>query len=266
MRKNNHRRRALSLLLSLMLVISTVTGMTVHAETSEDGVYEYSVLEDGTIEITDYYGSEDNLVIPSEIDGYTVTRIGYDAFYDEDFTSVSIPGTVTEIGPYAFQSCSYLTSIVIPDSVIKIEYQAFEDCYELSEITLPEHEMEIAPDAFNDTAYFRDAANWRDGFLYIGSHKICGVYEYEILDDGTIEITDYYGSENDLVIPSEIDGYTVTKIGFDAFWAEDFTNVSIPDTVTEIGPCAFQNCDYLISIVIPDSVIKIEYQSFEYCY
>ena len=266
MRKNNHRRRALSLLLSLMLVISTVTGMTVHAETSEDGVYEYSVLEDGTIEITDYYGSEDNLVIPSEIDGYTVTRIGYDAFYDEDFTSVSIPGTVTEIGPYAFQSCSYLTSIVIPDSVIKIEYQAFEYCSELSEITLPEHEMEIAPDAFDDTAYFRDAANWRDGSLYIGDHKICSLYEYEILDNGTIEITDYYGSENDLVIPSEIDGYTVTKIGFDAFWAEDFTNVSIPDTVTEIGPCAFQNCDYLISIVIPDSVIKIEYQAFEYCY
>ena len=172
MRKNNHRRRALSLLLSLMLVVSTVTGMTVHADTSEDGVYEYSVLEDGTIEITDYYGSENDLMIPSEIDGYTVTRIGYDAFYNEDFTNVSIPDTVTEIGPYAFQNCSYLTSIVIPDSVNKIEYQAFEYCYELSEITLPEHEMEISSDAFNDTAYFKDAANWKEDGLYIGEHKI----------------------------------------------------------------------------------------------
>lgn len=264
MRKNNHGRRALSLLLSLMLVVSTVTGMTVHADTSEDGVYEYSVLEDGTIEITDYYGSEDNLVIPSEIDGYTVTRIGYDTFYNEDFTSISIPGTVTEIGPYAFQSCSYLTSIVIPDSVIKIEYQAFEDCYELSEITLPEHEMEIAPDAFDDTAYYNNAANWRDGSLYIGNHKICSPYEYEILNNGTIEITDYYGSQDNLVIPSKIDGYAVTRIGSSAFSGGHFTDVSIPDTVTEIGPYAFQSCD-ITSVVIPDSVIKIEYQAFEYC-
>lgn len=264
MRKNNHGRRALSLLLSLMLVVSTVTGMTVHADTSEDGVYEYSVLEDGTIEITDYYGSEDNLVIPSEIDGYTVTRIGYDAFYNEDFTNVSIPDTVTEIGPYAFQSCD-ITSVVIPDSVIKIEYQAFEYCSDLLEITLPEHEMEIAPNAFNDTGYFKDAANWRDGSLYIGNHKICGLYQYDVLDNESIEITDYYGLETNVVIPSKIDGYTVTKIGQEAFSESAITSVSMPDTITEIGPYAFQYCHNLTSAVIPNSIVVIGKRAFGGC-
>ena len=270
MRKNNHGRRALSLLLSLMLVVSTVTGMTVHADTSEDGVYEYSVLEDGTIEITDYYGSENDLVIPSEIDGYTVTKIGYRVFYYADITSVSIPDTVTEIGPYAFEYCRYLTKIVIPNSVVVIGNGAFEDCYELSEITLPEHEMEIAPDAFDDTAYFRDDANWKEDGLYIGDHKICGLYRYEILDDGSIAITDYYGFEDDLVIPSEIDGYTVTKIGQEAFsevfYESAITSVSIPDTVTEIGAYAFEYCRYLTKIVIPNSVVVIGNGAFEGCY
>ncbi len=43
---------------------------------------------------------------------------------------------------------------------------------------------------------------------------ITSLLTYEILDDGTIEITDCDTSaEGDLEIPSEIDGYTVTSIG-----------------------------------------------------
>ena len=38
-------------------------------------------------------------------------------------------------------------------------------------------------------------------------------YDYSILNDGTAEITDYSGSESELVIPSVIDGYSVTSIG-----------------------------------------------------
>ena len=45
-----------------------------------------------------------------------------------------------------------------------------------------------------------------------------GDYEYEILDDGTVEITGYNGSAETLKIPNEIDGKTVTSIGDYAFF------------------------------------------------
>ena len=43
--------------------------------------YEYSVLEDGTIEITRYTGNSANIVVPEMIKGKKVSRIGHSAFY-----------------------------------------------------------------------------------------------------------------------------------------------------------------------------------------
>ncbi|MCD8327789.1 MAG: leucine-rich repeat domain-containing protein, partial [Ruminococcus sp.] len=85
-----------------------------------------------------------------------------------------------------------------------------------------------------------------------------GDYEYEILEDGTAEISFYDGTASTVNIPSKIGGYTVTSIGNRAFYAYDtLTSVTIPDTVTIIGEYAFSNCISLTSVTIPDSVTII---------
>lgn len=48
--------------------------------TCED--YEYTLLDDGTAEITKYHGEAEALEVPGELDGYAVTAIGDDAFYN----------------------------------------------------------------------------------------------------------------------------------------------------------------------------------------
>lgn len=102
---------------------------TAGAETYTYGDFEYSVLDDGTVEITDYIGSAENVDIPAEIDGKSVTSIGSWAFGDcKSLTSVTIPDSVTEIGYSAFSGCSSLTSITIPDSVTSIGDYAFNGC------------------------------------------------------------------------------------------------------------------------------------------
>ena len=50
-----------------------------------------------------------------------------------------------------------------------------------------------------------------------GETIISGDFEYELLDNGTAEITKYTGSATKLAIPSEIDGKKVTSIGDSAF-------------------------------------------------
>ncbi len=92
-----------------------------------------------------------------------------------------------------------------------------------------------------------------------------GDFEYEILDDGTAEITDYTGSAETLEIPATLDGYTVTSIGDEAFgFCESLTSVTIPDSVTSIGGNAFNSCYRLTSITIPDSVTSIGSDAFSY--
>ena len=65
--------------------------------------------------------------------------------------SFIIPETVTEIGPYSFQSASNLWEVIIPTgSLTTIKYQAFKDCFNLRRIILPDSLITIEKDAFNN--------------------------------------------------------------------------------------------------------------------
>ena len=76
-------KKTLSIILAVLMVITALplTAITSFATTSGD--FEYSVISsrDKTCEITKYKGSATNLAIPSTLDGYSVTSIGYESFY-----------------------------------------------------------------------------------------------------------------------------------------------------------------------------------------
>jgi len=99
-----------------------------------------------------------------------------------------------------------------------------------------------------------------------GSAETDGDYTYEVLADGSAEITDYTGSAATLTIPSEIGGYKVTSIGRYAFSnCQTLTTVTIPDGVTSLKYEAFYNCNTLITANIPASVTTIESSVFYTC-
>ncbi len=77
-----------------------------------DGIYNYILLDDGTVKITSCVNSDTNLVIPSQIDGKAVTEIAANSFCNQtSLQSVSIPSTVTKIGNNAFSGCTSLSSV-----------------------------------------------------------------------------------------------------------------------------------------------------------
>lgn len=57
-----------------------------------------------------------------------------------------------------------------------------------------------------------------------------------------------FHEDKHLVIPAEVDGYTVTVIGYGAFGNTDFESIVIPDSVKEIHEEAFHNCTNLVSL------------------
>ena len=92
-------------LLGLATFAAMVVICAVCAGAETYGDYEYSVLNDGTVKITDYNGGAEKVEIPEMIDGRSVTSIGNYAFeYCENITSVTIPNSVTSIGEYAFSN------------------------------------------------------------------------------------------------------------------------------------------------------------------
>ncbi len=73
------------------------------------GDYIYQVNDKNEVTIAKYNGKDEKVEIPSELDGCKVTTIAREAFrYCENMEEITIPGTVTTIGPNAFFGCTGL--------------------------------------------------------------------------------------------------------------------------------------------------------------
>jgi hypothetical protein len=81
----------------------------------------------------------------------TVTAIGPSAFENSALTSIAIPDNVTSIGQNAFEGCVSLTNVMLPNSLIAIPNSAFLGCTSLTSIAIPGSVTNIGPEAFQQT-------------------------------------------------------------------------------------------------------------------
>ena len=86
----------------------------------------------------------------------------------------------------------------------------------------------------------------------------------ETLSDGTLAITGYTGEDEDVVVPAQIGGVQVTKIGNSAFERTSITSVVIPEGVTIIGDSAFFVCESLQEVRLPSTLKEIGNYAFGY--
>ncbi len=136
--------------------------------------FAYDKLTDGTIKITSYTGGDASLVIPDQIDGYTVSEIGVSAFKgNTNIQSIQFPKSLKTIGASAFANCTALKQVTIPGNVamgtsvfsgctslasakiesgkVVINKWTFSDCKALTTITIPATVTSIYDYAFSGT-------------------------------------------------------------------------------------------------------------------
>ena len=216
------------------------------AATTEDGLFEYEVEENGTgseyqcgVRITRYKGPDSGeVVIPKTIEEYEVKWIG-GAWQDK-----------------VFQGYTGIASIVIPDSVISIDRSAFSGCTSLAEIT-------VSPDNKNYSSVDGVLFN-KDGSELIIYPKGNGRSAYTVPDGVTsISGSAFSGctSLKEIVIPD-----SVTTIGSSAFeGCTSLSKVKLSNNLRIIQERTFYDCTSLAEIVIPDSVTKIGVSAFLGC-
>lgn len=96
------------------------------------------------------YNGDPELVVPSKVNGQTVTVIGKNCFKEcRSLTTVILPDTVTEIRQQAFSDCTNLRGIFIPEGVKTIEAAAFHNCLVLEAVHLPKSLQRLDQRAFS---------------------------------------------------------------------------------------------------------------------
>lgn len=89
-----------------------------------------------SVEITGSRGRDTLIEIPAQLDGLPVTRIGKKAFLsNKTVKEITLPGTVEQIGDWAFACCARLTVLTLPYRKLELGQGIFRDCISLSQIT-----------------------------------------------------------------------------------------------------------------------------------
>ena len=229
-----------------------------------------------------YCYSLESITIPE-----SVTNIGSDAFiYCYGLRSVTFGenSQLTSIGDGAFNWCESLESITIPASVTSIGEWAFVECYRLVEVwNLSKLNITAGSEDNGYVGYYAKRVETEPSESYVYTDE----NGYVIYYDGKVKaLINYTGNETKLTIPDDItelncfalsDCYNITSVTFGensqltsigdgAFnWCESLESITIPDSVTSIGDGAFCCCAKLTSITIPDGVKSIGNYAFEEC-
>ncbi len=233
-----------ALILTLLLFATlSVTAFAADAEKTS-GNYKYVVLEDGTIEISEYIGAQSTVNLPENIDGKIVSALGDELFRRVDTVKkVVVPDSVVTMGRTFYMS--EVESIQLGKALKEIDKNAFYCSWSLKEILVPE-----------DNQYFTSV----NGILYnkaktrlvcVPSGKEMATFTIPggVKSIGSLAIRDVKIKE--LIIPS-----TVTKIEEYAITTKGVKSLIIPGSVEVIEENGIHFCSELKELKFEEGNLK----------
>lgn len=207
-----------------------------------------------------------------------IAEIGRYAFAWCDFTSITIPKSVTSIMDYAFFG-SYLINVTLPDGIVDIGENPFAFCSSLSMIEVsdgnsaleivgnalyhkPEKRLVCHPMNTRNSTYEVAAGTKRIGaFAFADCKRIKRV----TMPESIVSVGDYaFRSCTNLAELTLYEG--AASIGDNAFdGCVQLKSVTLPKSLTKIGEEAFYDCTALASIALPDGLKVISEAAFNGC-
>lgn len=230
--------------------------------------------ENGEVTITDYTGTREHVLIPSEIDGQPVTALADKAFYEKHVTTVVVPDSVTEIGDLCFSGDNYLVSLTLPDGLAELPYGALESCFRLMDFDLPQGLKKISGSALQYNYYLThltlpSSLTEIEQLNFIGLHGLQSLTLAE--DDAAFKLDETNGllmtadgtrllhcfsdisPAEEIILPEGMK--TIDPFAF--HYDVTVEKIVLPEGTETIGLLAFGICPKLTEIVIPASVTAI---------
>ena len=271
-------KRSLISVLSLLMLVLCIPALAESTDWNYDA--NYAILRG-------YDGAGGNVVVPAEIDGFTVDVIGINVFKGDTITSLTLPETVLELRSNAVSSCEKLTSVTLPQSLVVINRMNFFSCNALSEVTIPASVRYIGDTSFRFCDALRKItfegvcpAIDMDCFSVLPDDAVAYVPDDQLeaytaaFENAGSTVSVQPSGKNAVLV--ENNGYVEDEFDFDAStgtitsYNGYATYLAIPETiggapVKAIGPEAFARHAYLAFLELPEGLESIGDSAFYNC-
>ena len=247
------------------------------AVTFTDGDFEYITSDTaGLAVVTAYTDTGTDVVVPSEVEyegvTYTVVLASDTFTYNTEITSVTLPDTIIEITEYTFSGCTSLETVTMPADMMVISGVMFENCDSLTTVNLTGEGRYVSDDGVvfsqdgSELVYF--PAGRTGEYTVPESVSTIGRCAFQ----GSSLTNVVYGGHVTTVEPFAFDHSDIgtavvlagTEYGNGAFNFSAISSLVIQDGVMHV-PDAFNYCEGLSRIVIPESVLLIDGSAFMGC-
>lgn len=207
-------------------------------ETLRLGNWEYILWEDtGTVEVTAFLESGETVPFRDLPEGYGdlqigsgITAVPEDAFSGcENLQSVTIPQTVRSIGARAFGQCENLSQVDLSEGLCSIGDNAFLQCKSLTQIQIPDSVTDMGENPFRNTPVKIQISDGNPAF---------SVADGVLFDKAGTRL---------IFCPCNKEG-----------------DYQIPRGVREIGAAAFDQCNGLGHVTLPESLDTVVGNPFAY--
>lgn len=246
--------------------------------------YRYTLLADGSVSICGFEGAPENeeeqflVKIPSEISGAEVTQIAEKAFAgNAEIEGVLLPKTIQAIGSGAFEDCKNLKVIAFCGDAPSFGESLVKGSEKLGEIDILEKwdfsaltellEKDLEENAAANITFqsFETVASLEEAFAAPNQPE---PEESESNEDDTGTQTgqgyvmyttgEDDGTEDDTVVANGTCGENLT-------WYLDNTGMLTISGTGDITSYAFYNLDYVVGIILPESLSGIGDHAFTNC-
>lgn len=246
--------------------------------------------------IYQYDGINKDVVVPSEINGRTITGFGngsVSVFTNQTINSVHLPSTITDIGKGAFSDAKDLQKITVDDNnpaycvvggilytkdrtrllytladkssveidenTEEIDYLGISGC-KLDKLVIPSNVKTLNTSSFYHTEIGELVIE--NGLENLGDSAFNGITTSRVVIPSslkTMDVAPFYNCKaSEIILPSGI-----TDIPEAAFYNSSLVRFDVPEGTASIGKQAFVNCYSLKQVSIPVSITSIGENAFD---